>query len=116
MPFLSGDNVNKSKKPVLKGDNVNKFKKAFLNARMAVRFFIANTRALLWNKYVDWRNHRLEHKRRHWTAYRINGGGVVPLGKISQSDAIDKCAKFGSVRFVDSPCAVVFYADDLSKS
>ena len=63
------------------------------------------------NLYIEWHNSRLENSRRQWTAYKINGGGIVPLGKVNQSAAIDKVAQWGSVAFVDSEVAVIMYRD-----
>ena len=68
-------------------------------------------RALILNFFIEWHNRRLENKRRHWTAHRIDGGGIVPLGKLSQSDAIDKLAQWGSVVYVDTEVAVIMFRD-----
>jgi len=76
-----------------------------LNAlRWAVYAFIANL-------FIEWHNRRLERKRRLWVAHRIDGGGVVPLGKLNQSKAIDKVAQWGSVVYVDTEVAVIMYRD-----
>lgn len=68
-------------------------------------------RSFLNNAYVEVRNGRLEKRKRKWTAYKIGGGGVVPLGKVNQETAISKTCKFGSVAFVDTEVAVIFYSD-----
>ncbi len=62
-------------------------------------------------QHIEYSNTRLEKKRRRWEAHRIDGGGVVSLGKINQYKAIDKVAQFGSVRFVDTEVAVIMYSD-----
>jgi len=63
------------------------------------------------NLFIEWHNRRLENKRRSWVAHRIDGGGVVPLGRLNQSKAIDKVAQWGSVVFVDTEVAVIMYRD-----
>lgn len=63
------------------------------------------------NLYIEWHNNHLENSRRHWTAHRIDGGGVVPLGRLSQSKAIDKVSQWGSVAYVDPEVAVIMYRD-----
>ena len=68
-------------------------------------------RALALNSYIEWKNRHLEMSRRNWRALKVGGGGVVPLGKVNQETAIAKTAKFGSVSFVDTEVAVVFYSD-----
>ena len=83
------------------------FKKAKGIALTLYWFF----RVYLSNLYIEWHNRRLENKRRPWTAHRIDGGGVVPLGNVSQEKAISKVSQFGSVRFVDTECAVIMYSD-----
>ena len=67
--------------------------------------------ALVRNAHAEWSNSRLENKRRFWTAHRIDGGGVVPLGKVNQEQAITKVSQFGSVRFVDTEVACIMYGD-----
>jgi len=64
----------------------------------------------LQNQYIDWHNERLRNKRRHWTAYGLQGG-VVPLGKCSADAAVTKVSQFGVVRYVDTGIAAVFYSD-----
>jgi len=65
------------------------------------------------NLYAEWRNARLNNKPRQWTAHRIGGGGVVPLGKVDRNGAIKAVAAMGgSVRFVDDEVAVIMYSDD----
>lgn len=68
-------------------------------------------RAFANNLYVEFRNRRLEKKRRPWTAHKVGGGGVVPLGRVSQENAISKVTRFGSVSYVDTEVAIVFYSD-----
>jgi len=68
-------------------------------------------RAFVNNAYVEFRNYSLEQRRRKWKAYKIGGGGVVPLGKVNQETAIEKTCRFGQVAFVDSEVAVIFYTD-----
>ena len=68
-------------------------------------------RALALNSYIEWKNHRLENSRRHWRALKVGGGGIVPLGKVNQETAITKTTKFGSISFVDTEVAIVFYSD-----
>ena len=68
-------------------------------------------RALALNAFIEWKNCRLETSRRKWQALKVGGGGVVPLGKVNQETAIAKTAKFGSVSFVDTEVAIVFYSD-----
>jgi len=68
-------------------------------------------RAFVNNLYVEMRNNHLENSKRRWKAYKVGGGGVVPLGKVSQQDAIELVAKIGSVDFVDTEVAVIFYSD-----
>jgi len=72
-------------------------------------------RAFLNNAYVEFRNAALERRSRKWTAYKIGGGGVVPLGKVNQETAIAKTCKFGQVAFVDTEVAVIFYSDKTQK-
>jgi len=67
--------------------------------------------AFIANLFIEWHNRRLETKRRLWVAHRIDGGGVVPLGKVNQDKAITKVSQFGSVRFVDTEVAVIMYGD-----
>jgi hypothetical protein len=80
---------------------------------MKKKFLLAywTVRALALNTYIEWKNRRLETTRRKWQALKVGGGGVVPLGKVDQETAIAKTAKFGSVSFVDTEVAVVFYSD-----
>jgi len=66
--------------------------------------------AFVVNFYIEWSNGRLERKRRPWVAYKVGGGGVVPLGRVSQERAIEKSARLGSVSFVDTETAVIFYS------
>lgn len=73
-------------------------------ARETVRVFIINL-------CIEWHNTRLENKRRKWTAVKTGGGGTVPLGKVSQAEAIANTTRFGSVDFVDTEVAVVMYSD-----
>ena len=68
-------------------------------------------RALILNVCIEWHNRRLENRRREWKAVKTGGGGLVPLGRLSQSEAIDKVAKFGSIDFVDTEVAVVMFSD-----
>lgn len=68
-------------------------------------------RAYLQNRYAEWRNDRLENKKRRWSAHKIGGGGVLPLGKVNQSAALQKVSIFGSVAFVDTTVAIIFYHD-----
>lgn len=68
-------------------------------------------RAFANNAYVEMRNTLLENSKRRWKAYKVGGGGVVPLGKVSQKDAIAAAAKIGNVDFVDTEVAVIFYSD-----
>lgn len=63
------------------------------------------------NMHAEWSNARLEKKRRTWTAYKVAGGGVVPLGKVDQERAIDKVSQYGSIVFVDTECAVIMFCD-----
>ena len=79
-------------------------KQKLVTAYWTVRVFVNNL-------YVEFRNNLLERKRRKWTAYKIGGGGVVPLGKVDQETAISKVTKFGSIAFVDPEVAVIFYSD-----
>ena len=82
-------------------------KDKILNALNFVRAFALNT-------YIELRNRRLETSRRKWHALKVGGGGVVPLGKVDQETAIAKTAKFGSISFVDTEVATVFYSDKFS--
>ncbi len=68
-------------------------------------------RALALNSYIEFHNSRLENSRRLWVAHRIDGGGVVPLGKLNQAKAIDKVAQWASVAYVDTEVAVIMYRD-----
>ena len=68
-------------------------------------------RALILNFFIEWHNRRLENKKRRWQAHRLEGGGVVELGRCSQEQARSKVAEFGSVRFVDVEVACIFYSD-----
>lgn len=68
-------------------------------------------RAFANNAYVEMRNTLLENSKRRWKAYKVGGGGVVPLGKVSQKDAIAAAARIGTVDFVDTEVAVIFYSD-----
>jgi hypothetical protein len=68
-------------------------------------------RAFANNAYVEIRNTLLENSKRRWKAYKVGGGGVVPLGKVSQKDAIAIASKIGTVDFVDTEVAVIFYSD-----
>lgn len=68
-------------------------------------------RAFANNVYVEMRNTILENSKRRWKAYKVGGGGVVPLGKVSQADAIALATKIGTVDFVDTEVAVIFYSD-----
>lgn len=68
-------------------------------------------RAFANNAYVEMRNNWLENSKRKWTAYKMGGGGVVPLGKVSQSEAIAAATKIGQVNYVDVEVAVIFYSD-----
>lgn len=61
--------------------------------------------------FIECMNTRLERKRRKWVAHKIDGGGVVPLGKLNQSEAIDKVAQWGNVAFVDTEVATIMYHD-----
>jgi len=67
--------------------------------------------ALVRNAHAEWNNNRLENSRRRWTAHRIDGGGIVPLGKVNQETAISKVAEWGSIRFVDTEVACIMYSD-----
>ena len=71
-------------------------------------------RALALNAYIEWYNRRQETSRRKWQALKVGGGGVVPLGKVNQETAITKTAKFGSIAYVDTEVATVFYSDKFS--
>lgn len=79
------------------------------------KFAIATAKAFILNAYAEWRDARLEDKKRRWTAYRIGGGGVVPLGKVKQSIALEKVSLFGSISYVDSSVAVIFYTDKFAR-
>ena len=79
-------------------------KQKLLTAYWTVRVFVNNL-------YVEYRNSRLERSKRKWTAHKVGGGGVVPLGKVNQETAISKVTRFGNVSFVDTEVAVVFYSD-----
>jgi hypothetical protein len=63
------------------------------------------------NRHAEWVNNRLENSRRPWTAHRIGGGGVVPLGRVTKDEAIAKVAQWGSVRFVDVEVACIMFSD-----
>lgn len=67
--------------------------------------------AFVANLFIEWHNRRLESKRRRWTAHRVDGGGVVPLGRLSQSKAVDKVAQWGSIVYVDPEVAAIMYRD-----
>jgi hypothetical protein len=84
-----------------------------MKAKLTLAYWTA--RAFLNNAYVEFQNARLEKLRRKWTAYKIGGGGVVPLGKVNQETAIEKTCRFGQVAFVDSEVAVIFYSDKTTK-
>lgn len=70
-----------------------------------------DVRILFINLYIEWRNTCLENKPRRWTAVKTGGGGIVPLGKVSQKQAIANVTKFGSIDFVDSEVAKIMYSD-----
>jgi hypothetical protein len=80
-----------------------------IKSKLAYAYWFCH--AFICNTYIGWHNSRLENSRRLWTAHRIDGGGVVPLGKLNQSKAIDKVAQWGSVVFVDTEVAVIMYRD-----
>ncbi len=80
-----------------------------MKTQIKIAFYTA--RALILNAYIEWHNRRLENKRREWKAVKTGGGGLVPLGRLSQSEAIEKVAKFGSIDFVDTEVAVVMFSD-----
>lgn len=71
------------------------------------------SRAFINNALVEYRQHRSLKVRREWCAYKVGGGGVVPLGKVDQETAIAKATKLGNVSFVDSDHAVIFYGVNL---
>lgn len=76
-------------------------------------FLEALARFRVWasNRYIEYHNTRLENKKRRWFAVsRI--GGRVPLGKVSQDDAISKVSGFGSIIYVDTEVAVIMYSDN----
>lgn len=76
---------------------------------------VAAAKTSIFNAYAVWRDTRLENKKRRWTAYRIGGGGVVPLGKVNQSMALQKVSLFGSISYVDSSVACIFYTDKFAR-
>ena len=80
-----------------------------MKTQIKIAFYTA--RALIQNAYIEWHNRRLENKRREWKAIKTGGGGIVPLGKVSQSDAIAKIATFGSIDYVDTEVAVIMFSD-----
>ena len=80
-----------------------------MKKKIAIAYW--TVRAFLNNAYVEVRNTMLENSRRRWKAYKVGGGGVVPLGKVSQADAIAAASKIGTVDFVDTEVAVIFYSD-----
>lgn len=67
--------------------------------------FVHNLGAELWLR-------SLENKKRRWQAHRLEGGGVVELGRCNAEQARRKVAEFGSIRFVDVEVACIFYGDD----
>jgi len=69
----------------------------------------------IFNSYADWRNRLLENRKRPWTAHKLGGGGVVPLGKVNQETAIQKVVLFGSISYVDTSVACIFYSDKFSQ-
>ena len=94
-------------------DKFNLWARVCISARMALGF----VRALVINYRVElaerWKERRAARAKHVWTAHRIGGGGVVPLGRCSREKAIRKVAKMGgSVRYVDTDVGAVFYADD----
>ena len=62
------------------------------------------------NLYIEAHNRRLRNKRRDWSALLIGGGGIVPLGYMTQQEAVSKCAEFGTIGYVDEEAAIVFYS------
>lgn len=75
-----------------------------------VRIWLTNLWVCFANRYIEFHNTRLENKKRRWVAVgRL--GGRVPLGKVSQDEAITKASQFGSIIYVDTEVAVVMYSD-----
>lgn len=79
-----------------------------MKSKLLTTFYFA--RAFLVNAYVEFQFSRIENAKRKWVAYRVGGGGVVPLGKCNQETALAKATKLGNVSFVDPEHAVIFYS------
>jgi len=90
---------------------MGKFKLYAITARALVLNYAASARDRLASAYVDLHNSRLDKKKRDWTAVRVGGGGVVPLGKVSMKVALETVAKFGVVQYVDKEVAYIMYSD-----
>lgn len=80
-----------------------------------LRFAFGFAKAFILNSYAEWRNTRLENSKRRWSAHKLGGGGVVPLGKVNQETAIEKTSLFGNVVYVDTSVAIVFYSDKFAQ-
>ena len=76
-----------------------------------IRLWAWGAYALFHNFRVEWSNRRLENKRREWKAVKTGGGGLVPLGRLNQSEAIEKTARFGSIDYVDTEVATIMFSD-----
>ncbi len=76
--------------------------------KMIYFFAVAYCKNFLIEKY----NARIENKKRHWKAYGTFGGGVVPLGKINQTEAIETAKGLGTVVYCDPEQAAIFYSSN----
>ena len=75
--------------------------------------FLWAIKAFFLNLRVEISERRKQRRKQHWTALRIGGGGVVPLGRITRDQALYKVSKMGgSVRYVDDDYGKIMYADD----
>lgn len=50
------------------------------------------------------------HNLPRWKCYRLSGGGVVELGRMTRGRATKKCAReFGPVTYIDKRRGFIFY-------
>jgi len=90
---------------------MGKSKLYFITARALVLNTLASARDRIATAYVDLHNSRLDKKKRDWTAVRVGGGGIVPLGRVNMTEAREAVAKFGVVQYVDKEVAYIMYSD-----
>lgn len=64
--------------------------------------------------YWNWRatraRVRLMNAKRQWRA--VSPFGSVDLGIVTEREAVDRTAKFGTINFVDSPNGVIIYGSE----